>query len=236
MAAWASKWNFSLDPDGSLFKYGITFSLLDKFSSQSETLMTIPAVHHFSLYLKAVYKNFPVSPDGKWPPTPSKRFINLAMIEWDDDDDHKWREEYIGHTLEESDPRRMLLPLEKVLESHGSEDQQLVLVQGAPGVGKSTLAWELCRRWEEFSCMQKFSLVILLRLREKEVQSINNVAQLFYSYEGEDKKSLVHEALTVSGKGILFILDGFDELPASLQRESFLIRLVKGTVLRSAQF
>ena len=218
-----------VDPVGSIYNAGITF-FLGKCSSGSQ-LMTIPVFHNFSVYLKTVYGNSPVSSDGKWPPTPSKQFVNLAMIALDNDGDHKWREEYIGHTLKENGPNRMLLPLEKVLESHGSEDQQLVLVQGAPGIGKSTLAWELCRRWENFSCMQIFSLVILLRLREKEVQSINNVAQLFYSYEGEDKKSLVRKALTVSGKGILFILDGFDELPVSLQKESFLIRLVKGTVL-----
>lgn len=208
-------------------------SLLGKFSSASvpPQTMTTPAFYNFSIYLKTVYRNSRVSSDGKWPPTPSKQYINLALIEWDDDSDPKWREEYIGRTLKESGCRKMLLPLEKVLESCGSEDQQLVLVQGAPGIGKSTLAWELCRKWDEFSCMQKFSLVILLRLREKEVQNINNVAQLFYLFEGEHKKSLVREALTVNGKGILFILDGFDELPISLQKESFLIRLVKGTVL-----
>ena len=108
---------------------------------------------------------------------------------------------------------------------------KMVLVEGAPGIGKSTLAWELCRKWEEFSCMQQYSLVVLLRLREEEVQKIGSVRQLFFSYESDDKAILVKEVLKVQGKGILFILDGFDELPKALQQKGFLLNLIKGLVL-----
>ena len=63
--------------------------------------------------------------------------------------------------------------------------------------------------------MKEYSLVILFRLREKEVQKISNINELFYFYEKEDKEALVNEIVSVNnlGDGILFILDGFDELP-----------------------
>ena len=79
--------------------------------------------------------------------------------------------------------------------------------------------------------MQQYSLVVLLRLREEEVQKIGSVSQLFFSYESDDKATLVKEVLKVQGKGILFILDGFDELPKALQQKGFLLNLIKGLVL-----
>ena len=57
------------------------------------------------------------------------------------------------------------------------------------------------------------------------------MSQLFLSYESRDKDTLVEEVFKSQGKGILFILDGFDELPKTLQKGSFFICLMKGEVL-----
>ena len=164
----------------------------------------------------------------KWPPTPSREYVTLSVVEGD----YACRDEYIGQTLRSNVGDilcgRREISLEQILEGAGL---RLVLVEGAPGIGKSTFAWELCRKWEEFSCMQQYSLVVLLRLREEEVQKITSVSQLFCSYESDDKDTLIKEVLKSQGKGILFILDGFDELPKALQRKGYLLNLIKGLVL-----
>ena len=189
------------------------------------------AISHYHMYLKYVYGNSPISPDTKWPPTPGKEFVSLAVVEGG-----SCRDEYIGHTLQ-GDIKKILenrreISIEQILEPiEGQPKLRLVLMEGAPGIGKSTLVWELCRRWEEFSCMKQYSLVVLLRLREEEVQKIVNISQLFCQYESEDKKSLVEEVSKSQGNGVLFILDGFDELPKSLQKKSFLLNLMRGCVL-----
>ena len=183
------------------------------------------------MYLKYVYGSSPISPDVKWPPTPGKEFVRLSVVEG-----HKCRDRYIGHTLQ-GDIKKVLqhrqeISIEQILEPiEGQPKLRLVLMEGAPGIGKSTLAWEFCRKWEEFSCMKQYSLVVLLRLREEEVQKIENISQLFCQYESEDKKSLVEEVSKRQGSSILFILDGFDELPKSLQKKSFLLNLMRGRVL-----
>ena len=152
------------------------------------------------------------------------------MVEGDD----RCRDEYIGYTLQGNVKQilhgRKRISVDKILEA-GKSKLRLVLVEGAPGIGKSTYAWELCRKWEEFSCMQQYSLVVLLRLREERVQKVTSVGQLFCSYESEDKDILVKEVLKCQGKDILFIMDGFDELPRALQKESYLLNLIKGEVL-----
>ena len=145
---------------------------------------------------------------------------------------HKCRDDYIGHivlgNITEVLEKRKEISTEEILEAEGKGKLRLFLIEGAPGIGKSTLAWELCRKWEEFACMRQYSLVILLRLREEEVQSIASVSQLF---ESEDKEALAKEVSDSQGRGILFILDGFDELPKQLQQKGFLLNLIKGRVL-----
>ena len=95
-------------------------------------------------------------------------------------------------------------------------------------IAGTTLTWELCRKWEEFSCMQQYSLVILLRLREEEVQKIANINTLFFSSDGA---TIAREVSSNHGRGVLFILDRFDELPKSLQQKGFLLDLIQGKVL-----
>ena len=63
---------------------------------------------------------------------------------------------------------------------------------------------------------------------EEEVQGIASVSQLF---ESEDKEALTKDVSDSQGRGILFILDGFDELPKQLQQKGFLLNLIKGRVL-----
>ena len=189
------------------------------------------AISHYRMYLKYVYGNSPISPNTKWPPSPGKKFISLAVVEGG-----RCRDEYIGHTLQGNVKQvlcnRKEISIEQILvPDKGQNKLRLVLMEGAPGIGKSMLAWELCRKWEEFSCMKQYSLVVLLRLREEKVQSISEVSQLFLSYESKHKKSLVEEVSESQGSGVLFILDGFDELPKTLQKESFLLDLIRGNVL-----
>ena len=186
------------------------------------------AISHYREYLEIVYENSTISPDTKWPPTPSREFITLAVVEGQT----HCRDEYIGHTLQGNIKQvlkyRKEISIEEILLADKGQKKppRLVLVEGAPGIGKSTLAWELCRK-----SMRQYSLVVLLRLREVKVQNISNMSQLFCQYESEDKKSLVEEVAKSQGRDMLFILDGFDELPKTLQEESFLLDLIRGRVL-----
>ena len=197
--------------------------------------ITSSASSQYRTYLKSVYKSSPVSPENKWPPTPSKEYIRLAVAK----KEQKCRDQYIGYTLR-GEVHQALLGRENILVEQLFEPVRefgvmqrktvrLVIVEGAPGIGKSTLSWELCRKWEELSCTKHYNLVILLRLREEEVQNIASISELLH--DCQDKGALADEVTRSQGKDVLFILDGFDELPKALQKKSYLLDLISGRVL-----
>ena len=111
----------------------------------------------------------------------------------------------------------------------------LVVMEGAPGIGKSTLAWELCRQWPTLESLKRFSLVIHHKLREEGVQSSTDISDLFPCGDDPDLSSLVaQEVKRENGNGVLFVFDGFDEFPSELREKSLVMDIVSGSKLPKA--
>ena len=107
---------------------------------------------------------------------------------------------------------------------------RLVVVEGAPGIGKSTLAWELCRQWPTLESLKRFSLVVLLRLREEGVQSATDISDLFPCGDDPGLSSLVAQKVKgENGNGVLFVFDGFDEFPSKLREKSLVMDIISGS-------
>ena len=103
-------------------------------------------------------------------------------------------------------------------------------MEGAPGIGKSTLAWELCRQWPTLGSLKRFSLVVLLRLQEEIVQSATDISDLFPCGDDPALSSLVaQEVKRENGNGVLFLFDGFDEFPFELRKKSLVMDIISGT-------
>ncbi len=181
-----------------------------------------PAIAEYARFLKALYHTCLIATVLSWPPTPSKEYIQLAVIK----QNRKINEKYIGHTLkgniQEILEDRELITTDKILDK---QEPLFVIIEGAPGMGKSTLAWELCRKWEKFPHMKKYSLVILLRLRETGVQKRICLSEIF-PRNHIDTITLLRDIHQCLGEGVLFVLDGFDELPLTLQQNGFFIDLM----------
>ena len=91
------------------------------------------------------------------------------------------------------------------------------------GIGKTTMAHELCSRWAKDGFLaEDFDAVILITLRSLQHRSLKDVVKKELGKENYEqlKKS--------AGRRCLIILEGFDELSAEhRQNDPFLVRLIK---------
>ena len=130
----------------------------------------------------------------------------------------------------------MKIQIEDILKPVSEERLRFVLIEGEPGIGKSTLAKELVLRWANRSdkLMNNYDIVFLIQLRFETYHKVNaSIEDLFVDLDDQSiyMTDLKLEIKKRKGAGILWILDGFDELPNHLKNNSLLMKLIKGDIL-----
>ena len=120
-------------------------------------------------------------------------------------------------------------------ETHKQFSITQLLIEGAPGIGKSTFAWEMCQKWSQHQLFNQYSLVVLLRFRDKRVHEATSVSDLFYHPHPKLQSEIVDCIVLSGGHGLLLILEGFDEAPVSKRTmDSIFVRLFRGQELPRA--
>ena len=190
----------------------------------------------YKQFLKDCYRQ-PLPDDDKLLTTASKHYIELAVIS-KKGITRKQADEFTRKSLhgltEEILREKAPIALDHILKPReDGRPVRCVLVEGAPGIGKSTLAWEVCHKWEELESVKQYELVVLVRLREKMAQEARCLGDLLPCDATTNIKELL--AAIGRGNGVLFVCDGFDELPREQRQEgSVYIDLLKGRLLAEA--
>ena len=96
--------------------------------------------------------------------------------------------------------------------------RKIISFEGAPGCGKSTLSVYICQQWEKGQLFNQFQIVILVRLRDPAVENMKDLADLLPCPDTKTAQQIAARMLTTKCQDVLFILDGWDELPPSLQK------------------
>ena len=114
-----------------------------------------------------------------------------------------------------------------------------ILIEGAPGIGKTVLAKEIAYQWATNEILTEIKIVFLLYLRDPKIQSVNKVGELVEYVSNECLTSEQIIALTIrlantKGKDLCIVMDGFDEFPTLLQKNSFIVDIIKGVFLPEA--
>ena len=102
-------------------------------------------------------------------------------------------------------------------------DQQFILIEGAPGIGKSIFLKEIAYRWGNNQVLISFKLVLLVCLRDPVIQqasSFKDLLQLFCNRE-DTRTTKISDVcsnyfIQNGGKNLAFLFDGFDEYPEAL--------------------
>lgn len=193
--------------------------------------------------LKTRYIQQSVLPESDWPPSLGRQYIQLALIHQERQlKNHTYEsvlEHQIDYTRGDYDKimkRRTRIELinafEQVICEGGKEIVLKMLIDGAPGVGKTTLSRKVSSMWAKGDILQRYWLVLLLHLREKAISNAKNIDELFYHDDLDLKQKVVRFVNERSGDGVLIIFDGFDELNSHERcNESLFLDISRGKVL-----
>lgn len=136
----------------------------------------------------------------------------------------------------QSDIDRYILsqPLTQKLETLSqSNDKGLkILLDGAPGVGKTTMCHKACREWAQGKAFTDFKLLVYVPLRDEQVATATKLEDLLLIGSLHSREQIADELSNTDGEGILFLFDGWDELsPQQRGKASLLCRVILGKVL-----
>ena len=182
-------------------------------------------------------------------------FVSLVSISWDTAM-HRSDAENVTYKMIKDESPDVILKGKKPIEfkdivpedfsidgDDGSKTKRVIVIVGAPGVGKSTFAGEFCKRWREGKIAKQYHLVLLLRLREEgmskgtEMKDITDLLKVCNPPIPETNiTSIAEDLLKTQGIKTLFILEGFDELPSDCQKSesSIFLKMIKGKILPKA--
>ena len=159
--------------------------------------------------LRAYYTQHELS-SSKWPHAP--KYINLAVI---NSDVHANRKELLqvqqqNHFVDDILEWKNSIAMQDILKPNSVSGHTYpvtqVLIEGAPGIGKSTFAWEMCQKWSQHQIFNEYSLVVLLKFRDKRIQEAKSVSDLFHHPNPKLQSDIVHDIELVGGHGLLLIL------------------------------
>ena len=126
------------------------------------------------------------------------------------------------------------IDIQDVLKHNDDNSPIKVVVDGPPGVGKTTLCQKLCNMWAK-SELEKcsFDLVFLISLRDEEVSSAENISDLVSLFHGSKSmcKAVSDGIIETDGKDMLLIFDGWDEFKRRDQNRSFILDIIQGRQL-----
>ena len=176
--------------------------------------------------------------DDRWPPPVMNRVFRLAMIMAKEVDRRKIRDDFVRKTItgKVDDILRKKAPIElkDIFKNIKEEGQRrMILIEGAPGCGKSTLALHICQQWADGKLFQEYRQVVLVRLREQAVQNAKTIADILP--QGTTIGHEIEEELRYcNGQEVLFVLDGWDELPKTAPGRSVIGNILDNTLLRES--
>jgi hypothetical protein len=206
--------------------------------------LELPAkVREYCLDTKKRYIEQPVLPESDWPPTLGGQYIRLALVnQGRTTRDFTYRavvafqEDYVRGKYDKILQRKTEIELKEIFDPDvcqgGYEVRLKMLIDGAPGVGKTTLSRNVSRKWAEGKLLQEYWLVLLLHLREEDISGAQTIKDFFYHDNQMVQDAVATFVEEISGRGVLLIFDGFDELSLTQRREqSLFLDIIKGKIL-----
>ena len=175
------------------------------------------------------YKHQPIVATD-WPPRIGEHFFGrLALVE---KQDSRKQAESAWHLLRGQVDKTVKLTGNKeisvkdVLQPTKTTLPLRVVIDGPPGIGKTTLCRKLLNMWSDGTLVhQQYDLVLYCPLKNSKIATATTLADLF-EYESSKVPKVVDWLSDRDGEGLLIIFDGWDELSEQLRQSSLAAGIV----------
>ena len=177
------------------------------------------------------YSKFAQVPRGVWPPVVSNTFINLALVKTSGEPS---KSDYsVRGNADDVLAKKEKIKYEQAFGTHS--DSEIILVLGRPGGGKTTLVHKVVKDWAQGLVLKGAELVYLisLRLLTSEHSKLPNILSPLH-FQENTRQEVSDHIEKVDGKGVCFILDGFDEYPSQYYEKSLISALINKSYLPEA--
>ena len=189
--------------------------------------VTVTVKHHKGKKcLLDLYAHLSEIPQDSWPLVSANAFVELSLIKATkvlNNDCNFFVEGEIEDVLE----RREKVEYEEAFGKY--ERGALVLVEGRPGSGKTTLAHKITKDWANGIILQNVRMLFLVSLRKDKKKS-----ELFKTFFQSQSKVLQRKLEKSGGDRMCFILDGYDEYSPRHGDKSIINQLIHKAYLPHA--
>ena len=147
---------------------------------------------------------------NSWPPVGTSTFIELALVR-DECNINKEYDYSVRGDMDDILEKKDKIEYGKLFSEYNKGE--LILVEGRPGCGKTTLTHKLTRDWARgpyiLNGAQLVFLVSLRILASTKENSLPAILSIFYDIDSS--KTVTDMLEKNSGEGVCFIIDGLDE-------------------------
>ena len=172
--------------------------------------------------------------EDTWPPTVSKVFINLTLIK-PSKDCMDITDYSIPGDADDIIAKKEKVEYKQVFGEYNSKE--LILLEGRPGSGKTTLVHKVIKDWAEGEVLTKAKYLFFVTLRllnsEGRDETLSDLLELFYS-DDEELKTTSNCIKRNDGEGVCFVIDGLDEYQPQNKKKSVIYKLLDKTSLPRA--
>ena len=207
----------------------------------------LECVKEVSRYLKSRYVRTRFTSEGEeWPPDQPKHFTSLSLIHHkggrtkkeviavteatrsgDTDAIMSSSQMFFRQSKTSKDIKEIFAPDED------GEDHRSVLIEGAPGIGKTVLSKEISVQWAKSMILLNKVLLFLIFLRDplvEHIKSLKDLVKYYYQFdESSDNiaSSCAEYLFKSNGDCVTFIFDGYDEYAGNLQQNGFIFDILQ---------
>ncbi len=209
----------------------VVIELLQRPARPTLPTSSLSSLAQYGDYLRERYRcsgNIPTA-SAQWPPILIDKPCNLAMVKQEKIQCGEICDEYVRMTItgKVDDILRLKSPVDMVnIFRIDRMYRKVILIEGAPGSGKSTLSWDICKRWGAGELFQEYKAVILVQLRDLEVQAATQLADFLLADDDAMAELVASQIAACKGEKVLFVLDGWNELPRNLRTKSLYRQLI----------